>query len=128
MLPLDNASADFIYSLHGVLRLPDLTSFKSLVNECARVLRPGGVAMLWFGRLTRLPFAPPGKAWLRGFDLRPDLVSGANRLHIRMFHARRAARSAGMNTPSLSTPLHPDTSWRLFRGGDLSYITAHKPR
>src|SRR5690606_195903 len=76
-LPLPDASADFIYSLHGVRRLQDLHAFRSLVHDCARALRPGGVAMLWFGRLSRLPFAPPSAAWLRGYDIRPDSETGA---------------------------------------------------
>ena len=127
-LPLADASADLIYSLHGVRRLPDFRSFQALVNDCALVLRPGGVAMLWFGRLSRLPFAPPGPAWLRGYDTRADPLTGAPALHLRMFHARSAVLSAGMKAVALSTPLHPDTSWRLFRGGSLSFITAWKPR
>ena len=126
-LPLPDTSADFIYSLHGVRRLPDLHAFRSLVQDCARVLRPGGVAMLWFGRLSHLPFAPPSPAWLRGYDIRPDDETGAPSIHLRMFHARRSVLSAGMKAVALSTPLHPDTSWRLFRGGRLSYITAWKP-
>jgi SAM-dependent methyltransferase len=126
-LPFDDGSIDFIYSLRGVRRLPDLAAFKSLAADCARVLRPGGVAMLWFGRLSRLPFAPPGKTWLRGYDVRTSPDTGEPTLCLRMFHARRAVLAAGMKAVSLSTPLHPDTSWRLFRGGSLSYITAWKP-
>jgi SAM-dependent methyltransferase len=126
-LPLEDSSADFIYSLHGVTRLPGLAAYQSLLHETARVLRPGGVAMLWFGRLSRLPFALPGKAWLRGYDVRSGGGAREPSLHIRMFHARRAVMSAGLKAPALSTPLHPDTSWRLLRGGGLSYITAWKP-
>lgn len=125
-LPLEDESADFIYSLHGVIKLQDLSSFKALVAECSRVLRPGGVAMLWFGRLSRLPFALPNRAWLRGYELRTDPESGEQTLNLRMYHAMRTVHRAGMRTPSLSTPLHPDTSWRLFRAGAMSYVTAWK--
>jgi SAM-dependent methyltransferase len=127
-LPLPDSSADFVYSLYGTTRLPDLATFEALITDCARVLRPGGVAMLCFGRLSRLPFAPPGKSWLRGYAVRPSPDTGEPTFHLRMFHARRAVLSAGMKAVSLSTPMHPDTSWRLFRGGNLSYITAWKPR
>jgi SAM-dependent methyltransferase len=126
-LPFPEPGVDFIYSLHGVTRLPDLVTFEALIADCARVLRPGGVAMLWFGRLSRLPFAPPGKSWLRGYAVRPSPDTGEPTLHLRMFHARRAVLAAGLKAVSLSTPMHPDTSWRLFRGGELSYITAWKP-
>ncbi len=127
-LPFDDATIDFIYSLRGVVRLPDLHSFETLVKEAARTLKPGGVAILWFGRLSRLPFAPPGAGWWRGWARRQSPFDpGQEVLHIRMFHARRAVMRAGMKAVALSTPLHPDTSWRLLRGGPVSYVTARKP-
>ena len=126
-LPLPAGSAEFIYSLRGMSPLRTLDEFRETVRECARVLSPGGVALFWFGRFSRLPFAPPGRAWLRGYEVRPDASTGAASLHIRMYHARKAVLNAGMRAVSLSTPLHPDTSWRLFRGGPDSYITAYKP-
>ncbi len=127
-LPFEEASVDFIYSLHGVLRFPDLDSFRKLVIEIERVLRPGGVAMLWFGRISRFPFLLPGRDWLRGWAHRPiPETRNDSALHIRMYHARRAVLKSGMKAVSLSTPLHPDTSWRLLRGGPMSYVTAWKP-
>lgn len=127
-LPLPDASVEFVYSMHGVVRLSDLAAFQSLASEVSRVLVPGGGAMLWFGRLSRLPFAPPGKSWWRGWERRPSPNEpDRQRLHLRMFHARRAVMRAGMKAVALSTPLHPDNSWRLLRGGDMSYVTAWKP-
>ncbi len=128
LLPFEDESLDFIYSLNGIIRLPDLAAFESLVLEISRVLKPGCAAMLWFGRMSRLPFAPPGVTWWRGWARRP-LSGGSEQevLHLRMFHARRAVLRAGMKAVSLSTPMHPDTSWRLLRGGPMSYITAWKP-
>lgn len=128
-IPLDSESAQFVYSRQGVAgTLPDLSAFELLVREIERVLAPGGVAILWFGRMSRLPFCPPGRSWLRGWDQRSiPGEPGRQRLHLRMFHARRAVLRADMKAVSLSTPLHPDTSWRLLRGGAMSYITAWKP-
>jgi SAM-dependent methyltransferase len=123
---MQSEHADFIYSLHGVSRLPDLQTFRSLVADCARVLKPGGLAMLWFGRLSRLPFALPDSAWLKGYRVGAG-NDGQPLLCLRMFHARRAVLATGMKAVALSTPLHPDTSWRLLRGGHLSFVTALKP-
>ena len=129
--PLADGSVEFVYSLTGVERLTGLTEFERTVAEISRVLKPGGVAMLWFGRLSRMPFAPLNRNWFRGWTLRPvpegPGLPETRRLHMRMFHARRAVMRAGMRAVALSTPLHPDTSWRLLRGGQMSYVTALKP-
>ena len=124
-LPADSGSVDFVFSLNGLTQFDSLDRFDAEVLEIARVLKPGGVAMLWFGRITRLPFALNPVTWLRGFSYNED---GAVPLKVQQTAVRRALQKAGFKYPALSTPLHPDTSWRLFRGGDLSYVTAIKPR
>ncbi len=127
-LPLPDDSVEFVYSHSGILRLANLQGFERMCEEISRVLKPGGVSMLWFGRMSRMPFAVPGRDWWRGWVRRP--IPGqqpAELLHLQMFHARRAVMRAGMKAVALSTPLHPDTSWRLFRGGPMSYVTAMKP-
>lgn len=127
-LSFTDSSVHFVYSRYGIARLPDLTTFEAMVKEISRVLVPGGVAMLWFGRMSRMPFAPLNENWWSGWTRKPlNSVNGEDRLHLRMFHARRAVMRAGMKAVALSTPAHPDTSWRLFRGGDISYVTAWKP-
>ena len=124
-LPAESGSIDFVYSLHGFMHFDSVDRFNAEVLEAARVLRPGGIAMLWFGRITRLPFVLNPITWLRGFSYDKD---DEIPLKVQQSAARRALRKAGFKYPAKSTPLHPDTSWRLFRGGDLSYVTAVKQR
>ncbi len=130
-LAVPDGSVDFFYSLNGIRRLSSLQDFERTAAEIARALKPSGVAMLWFGRMSRMPFAPLNSNWFRGWTLRSvpqrsDLPE-IRHLHMRMFHARRAVMRSGMKAVALSTPAHPDTSWRLFRGGQMSYVTALKP-
>ncbi len=124
-LPLEPGSVDFVFSLHGLTRFDSLERFGAEVSEAARVLKPGGIAMLWFGRITRLPFVLNPVTWIRGYSY---TEGDAIPLKVQQSAVRRVLRKAGFKYPALSTPLHPDTSWRLFRGGDISYVTAVKPR
>ena len=124
-LPVEPGSIDFVYSLHGLTHFDSLDRFNAEVLETARVLKPGGVAMLWFGRITRLPFVLNPATWIRGYSYRPG---DAIPLKVQQTAMRRALRKADLKYLALSTPLHPDTSWRLFRGGGLSYVTAVKPQ
>ncbi|MDA1279897.1 MAG: class I SAM-dependent methyltransferase [Chloroflexi bacterium] len=123
-LPVESGSIDFVYTLAGLTGLDSLQRFHTEVAEVSRVLKPGGVAMLWFGRITRLPFVVNPLTWFRGYSF-----SGADPalLRVQQSAARRSLQKAGLKHVALSTPLHPDTSWRLFRGGYLSYVTAVKP-
>ena len=124
-LPAESDSVDFVYSLHGLTHLGSLDRFNAEVLEAARVLKPGGIAMLWFGRITRLPFVLNPVTRMRGYSYAEgDEIP----LKIQQSAARRALRKARFKYHALSTPLHPDTSWRLFRGGNISYVTAVKQR
>jgi SAM-dependent methyltransferase len=125
-IPLPDASADFIYSFNALWNAPDIATFESFIRETARVLRPGGVAMLWCGRITRLPFAVNPSHWLRGWDGPGPTAPGAA-IRVRSSLVRRLAIRAGMQAVALSTPLHPDLSHRLLRAGPRSYITCWKP-
>ncbi len=124
-LPVEPGSVDFVFSLYGLTRFDSLERFGAEVSEAAQVLKPGGIAMLWFGRITRLPFVLWPVTWMRGYSY---TEGDAIPLKVQQSAARRSLRKAGLRYPALSTPLHPDTSWRLFRGGDLSYVTVVKPQ
>ena len=122
-LPVDSDSIDFVFSMTGLTQFETLARFGKEISEVQRVLKPGGLAMLWFGRITRMPFVVNPATWLRGYSYRADDKIA---LRVRQTVVRRSLRKAGLRHVALSTPLHPDTSWRLFRGGDLSYVTAVK--
>jgi ubiquinone/menaquinone biosynthesis C-methylase UbiE len=124
-LPVESGSVDFVFSFHGLTKFDSLDRFNAEVLEVARVLKPGGLAQVWFGRITRLPFVVNPVTWMRGYSYSAgDEIP----LKVQQSAVRRALRRARFKYPALSTPLHPDTSWRLFRGGNISYATAVKPR
>lgn len=125
-IPLADASANLVYSVNSLWNAPDIETFEYLIRETSRVLEPGGVAMLYYGRITKLPVAVTPSHWLRGWDGPGSTAPGAA-IRVRSSLARRFAIRAGMQAVALSTPLHPDASWRLFRGGTRSYITCWKP-
>ncbi len=124
-LPVESGSVDFVFSFHGLTQFDSLDRFNAEVLEAARVLKPGGIAQLWFGRITRLPFVLNPVTWIRGYSY---AEGDAIPLKVQQSAVRRALRKARFRYPALSTPLHPDTSWRLFRGGNISYVTAVKKR
>ena len=122
-IPFGEDSVDFVFSFNGLTRFNSLSLFDNTVSEVARVLKPGGVAMLWFGRITRLPFLINPVTIARGYKYCPDSDIS---LRVSQSRARKSLRRAHLKHVALSTPLHPDTSWRLFRGGRYSYVTAIK--
>ncbi len=123
-LPVESSSIDCVFSLRGFTRFNGLDEVNAEIAEVSRVLKPGGIAMLWYGRVTRLPFVMNPATLLRGYSYDSnDPVP----MRISQSSMRKAVRKVGLKHLALSTPLHPDTSWRLFRGGDLSYITLLKP-
>jgi len=122
-LPVESNSIDYVYTFRGLTRFDSVGRFNSEISEVARVLKPGGVAMLWFGRITRLPFVLNPLTRIRGFSYNEEDIL---RLKVQQSTMRRSLRKSGLKHVALSTPLHPDTSWRLFRGGEYSYVTAVK--
>jgi len=124
-IQLESESVDFAYTWTGLAHLRDMESVSNRIHEVGRVLRPGGVAMLWFGRVTRLPFVLNPMTWLSGYRY---IEADDYPMRIQQSAMRRILRKSGLKHRALSTPLHPDTSWRLFRGGEFSYVTAVKPQ
>lgn len=49
-IPLEKETIDFVYSFIVMMHFHDHTVFERYMSEIARVLRPGGVAQLFFGR------------------------------------------------------------------------------
>ena len=124
-LPVESGSVDFVFTFDGLTHFESRDRFNAEVLEAARVLKPGGTVMFWYGRITRLPFVINPVTWLRGISYSRD---AAIPLKVQQSAMRWALRKARLRHRALSTPLHPDTSWRLFRGGDHSYATAVKQR
>ena len=71
-LPEDSNSIDFVFSIAGLTQFETLARFEKEISEVQRVLKPNGLAMLWFGRITRMPFVVNPATWLRGYSYRPE--------------------------------------------------------
>lgn len=49
-IPVDDASIDFVYSFIVLQHVEKVATFTAYVREASRTIRPGGVAVLYFGR------------------------------------------------------------------------------
>lgn len=87
-IPLGDRSVDFVYSFIVLQHLPAIASFDRYLAETRRVLRDGGVAQLYFGRLT-------GRNPRRRFREIPDAPVNHVSLELAPRHAERLCRRAG---------------------------------
>lgn len=105
-IPLENDSVDVAYSFIVFMHLEYIEVFHAYLEEIHRVLRPGGLAVIYFGRrakfshnrsepwlylLDRLaePFLLP-----KGYASFPAKVNAEN-LHIALGYARKASTQRG---------------------------------
>jgi SAM-dependent methyltransferase len=117
-LELEAASVDFVYSFIVLQHLPSFAAFGRYVDESARVLRPGGVAQLYFGRLAR-PF--------RAYAESPGVPTNDVSLLVSVRAAKRLARRAGLRpVDSGRSYRHAPDGYPRQRGGQ-SYVTLVKP-
>ena len=87
-IPVPDESVDVVYSFIVLQHLPSMDAFERYVSETNRVLRHGGVAQLYFARLTALN---P----VRRFREIPDAAVNHVSLEISSRHAARLCRRAG---------------------------------
>jgi SAM-dependent methyltransferase len=62
-LPVPDDSVDFVYSFIVFQHMEKLEIVRANIFEAARVLRPGGVAVLFFGRHRFFPHHRTGRSW-----------------------------------------------------------------
>jgi SAM-dependent methyltransferase len=86
-IPVESGTVDLVYSFIVLQHLPDHDSFASYLSEARRVLRSGGTAQLYYGRLAS---RDPRRRY-REIDSPVNHVS----LELAPRHARRLARDAG---------------------------------
>ena len=94
-LPVRNACVDLVYSIYVLTYAGDLTVLRTLFEECARVLRPDGLALIYFG--VRSGLATDRQGWLW------DLADRA-REHVPPWN-RPVAWAAPVNEKNLAIPL-----------------------
>jgi len=106
-LPVGDGSVDVVYSFIVLQHVEKIAIWNAYVRETARVLRPGGVAMLYFGRWAPLslgrnrPFAYAAERICERFFLAqgykeiPARVNDTNLL-VTLPYAKNFARSLGL--------------------------------
>jgi SAM-dependent methyltransferase len=120
-VPVPDESVDFVYSFIVLQHLPSLAVLESYLAEAHRVLRPGGVAQLYYGRLT-------GRSRLRGYREITDAQVNHVSLALSPRYAARLCRRAGFSVVGRGGSYKnvPD-GYPSVRGGQ-GYVTVVKDR
>ncbi len=113
-LPVDDRSVDLIYSFIVLQHVERLAIFESYIRETARVLKPGGIAILYFGRWQWLSHMKTGQ-WRviadrflerirlpSGYEERPTVVNEIN-LVVTLSKAIKLAHAAGFEVLTTMT-------------------------
>lgn len=107
-IPLDQESVDVVYSFIVLQHVEKMSILEKYVSEAHRVLKPGGLAVLYFGR--QATFSSNRSSKLRylidrvaelvrlpsGFKEFPAKVNATN-LVLTMPHTKKVSRRAGFN-------------------------------
>ncbi|MFA7342783.1 MAG: class I SAM-dependent methyltransferase [Terrimicrobiaceae bacterium] len=105
-LPVGDGAADVVYSFIVLQHVEKFSIFGAYVHEAARVLKPGGLAVLYFGRWQWLSRLKPGSWRIHadrllerirlpaGFEETPAVVNEIN-LRVSLPKAKAVAKSAG---------------------------------
>lgn len=72
-IPIEDNSIDFIHSWTVFMHFGTVDVVKSYLAECYRVLKPGGVAVLYFARMYRQKPNETKEDWEESIKLEPDL-------------------------------------------------------
>ncbi len=106
-IPVNNASIDFVYSFIVLQHVETLNIFKEYLKEAGRVLKPGGIAVIYFGRKKMLSGKTSSRALyfidkiaerfllLKGFHELPAKVNVTN-LIISLSYAKSLAKNNGL--------------------------------
>lgn len=110
-LPIENNSIDFVYSFIVLQHVGKMEVFKNYLSESHRILKPGGIAVLYFGRKFTFSFNRSSRVLYlidrfaerillpRGFQELPARVDCTN-LKVCLSHARSLARKTGFEVLS----------------------------
>lgn len=105
-IDLESSTVDLVYSFIVFLHVEKYDIFKNYIEEIARVLKPGGIAVVYFGRKYLLSINRSSKLLYmfdrlvenillpRGFREMPARVNCTN-LQISVSHAKRVAKDFG---------------------------------
>jgi len=101
-IPIEDDCIDFIHTWTVFMHFGKVEVVKSYLAECYRVMKPGGVAVLYFARMYRQKQNETKEEWEESIELEPDLyrerivtVNHIN-LTISMRWMEQAAEEAGL--------------------------------
>jgi len=122
-IPNETNSLDFVYSYIVLMHIPGIETFRRYIAETSRVLRPGGVAQLFYGRYSRMSW----KARLRWFPAGYREITSAQTNHTSLVITKRTAhklaKEAGFNVLDSGSSLRPDG----IQKGIQNYMTLQLP-
>ena len=99
---------DFVYSYIVLMHLPRIATFRSYIAETRRVLRPGGVAQLFYGRYSKMSWKARLRWYLAGYREITAAETNYTSLVITQRLAHKIAREAGFTLLDYGSSLKPD--------------------
>jgi ubiquinone/menaquinone biosynthesis C-methylase UbiE len=105
-IPVEDSSIDFVYSFIVLQHVEKLKVFENYLKESYRILKPNGIAVLYFGRKYVLSFNKKSKLLYlidrfaerfllsKGFQEIPARVNQTN-LRVSLSHAKSSAKKTG---------------------------------
>ena len=121
-------SIDFVYSYIVLMHIPSIDIFRSYLSETYRVLRPGGLAQLFYGRYSRMSWKARVRWSLTGYreisysNTDEDRKKLTNLVLTRRT-AHKIARQIGFNVLDSGSSLKPDGTGK----GSQNYMTLQVP-
>ena len=85
-IPIEDGVVDFIHSWTVFMHFGKAEVVRKYLAECYRVLKPGGVAVLYFARMYRQKPNETKEEWEESIELEPDLyrekIRGVNQINL----------------------------------------------
>jgi SAM-dependent methyltransferase len=122
-IPNDTNSLDFVYSYIVLMHIPGMELFRHYIAETIRVLRPGGVAQLFYGRYSRMSWKARLRWYLPGYREITKAQTNYTSLVITKRIAHKLARNAGFKIIDSGSSLRPDG----IQKGIQNYMTLQMP-
>lgn len=127
-IPNNTNSLDFIYSYIVLMHVPNIDIFRDYLSETHRVLRPGGVAQLFYGRYSRMSWKARIRWCLAGYREISSTNYSEDRnkltnLVLTQRTAHKIARDIGFNVLDSGSSLKPDG----IQKGSQNYMTLQVP-
>ena len=122
-MPDEASGLDFVYSYIVLMHLPNIETFRRYVAETRRVLRPGGVAQLFYGRYSKMSWKARLRWYFAGYREITKAETNHTSLVVTQRMAHKIARDAGFSILDSGFSLKPDG----IQKGVQNYMTLQAP-